>query len=415
MNGVGKHIENEGMSSEQLAKFLMRYGVDITRQGIDREYVEKAKYFKLTKNESGKILFGEKEAQIIAKVRLLKNFLGLKDDTVGTILGVSKIDVIDDKHFTYISAESYESWSNLFHMEFSKYYDHRKKVIIKRLETERERHGNKWFEQVNWLELYEQYNSFYLLAELGLHDLIDRIVDEMYKDNKVFLSDLAYGIFERFNSEVNHRIEQLSAIVDKQIEEMNELGLHSFADSQKVYPEFIKEKFKSENMAYFQILIEKSLNKIYPAGNMSTLLYDEELLATLFLDECNDHVLLMVLGDSMIMAEYKKKAELEGTLSAEAFEAYIHDLRQGLSVKAYNEKYNTYLENNYIKIKACSVYLLNKYLSDTDFKYSLSSIPVAEIKKVAEEKFGLQPPILVKKRPEVIVESKTRRTRARKK
>lgn len=127
MSGVGKHIGNEGMSSEQLAKFLMRYGVDITRQGIDREYVEKAKYFKVTKNESGKILFGEKEAQIIAKVRLLKNFLGLKDDTVVTILGVTKIDVIDDKHFTYISAESDESWFNLFHMEFSKYYDHRKK------------------------------------------------------------------------------------------------------------------------------------------------------------------------------------------------------------------------------------------------------------------------------------------------
>ncbi|ULO06292.1 hypothetical protein H1230_25235 [Paenibacillus sp. 19GGS1-52] len=85
-----KHIENEGMSSEQLAKFLMRYGVDITRQGIDREYVEKAKYFKVNKNESGKILFGEKEARIIAKVRLLKDFLGIKDARVRDILGVSE-------------------------------------------------------------------------------------------------------------------------------------------------------------------------------------------------------------------------------------------------------------------------------------------------------------------------------------
>lgn len=90
MNGVEKHIENEGMSSEQLAKFLMRYGVDITRQGIDREYVEKAKYFKVNKNESGKILFGEKEARIIAKVRLLKDFLGIKDARVRDILGVSE-------------------------------------------------------------------------------------------------------------------------------------------------------------------------------------------------------------------------------------------------------------------------------------------------------------------------------------
>ncbi|WNS40845.1 hypothetical protein [Paenibacillus sp. MMS20-IR301] len=385
-------MDDEGMSTEQLAKYLMRYGVDITRQGIERVYVESAKYFKVKKNEAGKIVLSRREAQIIAKVRLLKDFLGIKDARVRKILGVTEVQK------KYTIAESDESWSELFNMEISKYYDHRKKVIIKRLETERERRGSKWFEQVNWLELYEQYNSFYLLAELGLHDLIDQIVDEMYKDNKIFLSDLAYGIFERFNSEVNHRIEQLSAIVDKQIEEMTELGFHSFADSQKVYPEFIKEKFKSENLIYFQILIEKSLNKIYPAGSMSTLLYDEELLATLFLDECNDHLLLMVLGDRMITEEYKKKAVLEGTLSGEAFEAYIHNLRQGLSVEVYNEKYNTYLENNYIKIKACSVYLLNEYLSDKDFKYSLSSIPVAEIKKVAEEKFGLQPPVLVKKR-----------------
>ncbi|ULO06291.1 hypothetical protein H1230_25230 [Paenibacillus sp. 19GGS1-52] len=316
----------------------------------------------------------------------------------------------------YINAESNESWSKLFHLEIDKYYDHRKNVIIKRLETERERYGKKWFEQVNWLELYEQYNSFYLLAELGLNDIIDKFVNEMYKDNDIFLSDMAYGLLKRFNSEVNKRIEQLSTIVDKQIEEMNVLGFHSFADSQKVYPEFIKGKFKSENLAYFQILMEKSLNQTYPAGNMSTLLYDEELLATLFLDQCNDHVLSMVLGNnSEILNDYKKKAVLEGTLSGEAFEAYINDLRQGLSAEAYNKIYNTYLEKNYIKIKSCSVYLLNEYLSDKDFEYSLSSIPIEEIKKVAEEKFGLQPPpVLLKNQPEQL-ESGAGRTRNGKK
>lgn len=367
------------MNLNEFKKFLEQYGIDITRQAIKSEYVTKSYYFGVKEDENR---FTKREAQIIAKIRLLKVFLNLKNSEINGCLGIEEE-----------SGESDASWSGLFQRDFVSYYEFRKKLIVARLDSERERYGSKWFDKVNWLELYKQYNDHQLLVELALEDIVQKVVNEVYKNNgAMFWQDNAHHLFKLFDCEVNRIIERLTQIIDNQAEEIKALGFVGFADSQKIYPEFIKGKFNADKLYYYELLVEKLLEKIYPPDRMSILNYDEELLGVLFLDQCNDHLLKMVLGDEMVLDWYVEQAASKGGLSKESFLSYINEFRNGISVEKYQHVFNAYLEEHYIKIKTCSVYLLNEYSTGTDKKYTLTTIPVEEIKIIAEQDFGLLPP-----------------------